>query len=152
MRAELCTRFQSKLTTLIPSTVITHSDFNTLARTPTKYIDRPIPTISLRDFDNRVDAITKELVDAAENAGFFCVVDHGISRESVDRIFDQSARFFSQKDDIKAQVPYSKQHNAGWEQNSQIRPSTGVADRKESYQLQFGDGMNGESQAELNKK
>lgn len=137
---------------MISSTVITQSDLNSLARKPTKYIDRPIPTVSLRDFDSRVDAITKELVDAAENAGFFCVVDHGISRESVDRMFIQSARFFGQDDAVKAQVPYSKQHNAGWEQNSQIRPSTGVADRKESYQLQFGDGMNGEPQTGLIRK
>lgn len=62
---------------------------------PTKYIDRPVPTISLRDFDSRVDEITKELVDAAENHGFFCIVDHGISRGSIDRIFDQSSRFFN---------------------------------------------------------
>lgn len=123
--------------------MISQSELNALARAPTKYVDRPVPTISLKDFDNRVDAITKELVDAAENVGFFCVVDHGISRERVDRMFDQSARFFNQETDIKAKVPYSLQHNAGWEQNSQVRPSTGVADRKESYQMQFGEGMNG---------
>jgi isopenicillin N synthase-like dioxygenase len=110
---------------------------------PTKYIDRSVPTISLANFDNRIDAITKDLVDAAENVGFFCVVDHGISRESVDQIFDQSTRFFSQDDSIKAQIPFSPQHNAGWEKNSQVRPSTGVADRKESYQMQFGKGMDG---------
>ena len=119
------------------------------AMTPTKYVERPIPTISLKKFDDRIDAITKELVDAAENVGFFCVVDHGISRESVDRIFDQSARFFGQDDDVKAQVPFSPQHNAGWEKNSQVRPSTGVADRKESYQTQFGEGMDGKHRSTL---
>ena len=113
---------------------------------PTKYVDRPVPTISLKDFDHRIGDITRELVDAAENVGFFCIVDHGISREAVDRIFDQSARFFGQDDNIKAQVPFSPQHNAGWEKNSQVRPSTGVADRKESYQMQFGEGMNGKLQ------
>lgn len=110
---------------------------------PTKYVDRTVPTISLADFDNRIDAITEELVDAAENAGFFCVVDHGVSRDSVDQIFDHSARFFNQEESIKAQVPFSPQYNAGWEKNSQVRPSTGVADRKESYQMQFGKGMDG---------
>lgn len=118
-------------------------DLKALAMAPTKYVERDVPTISLADFDNRIDAITKELVDAAENVGFFCVVDHGISRESVDRIFDQSARFFGQDENIKAQVPFSPQYNAGWEKNSQVRPSTGVADRKESYQMQFGKGMDG---------
>lgn len=59
----------------------------------TKYIDRPIPTISLHDFDNRIDAIMSELVDAAENHGFFTIIDLVSSRESVDGIFNQSARF-----------------------------------------------------------
>jgi len=110
---------------------------------PTKYIDRPVPIISLRDFDSRVDEITTQLVDAAENVGFFCIVDHGISRGTVDRIFDQSARFFNQTDKVKANVPFSPQYNAGWEKNAQIRPSTGAIDRKESYQMQFGAGMDG---------
>ncbi|CAN9329187.1 unnamed protein product [Alternaria sp. RS040] len=110
---------------------------------PTKYIDRPVPTISLRDFDSRMDVITQELLDAAENHGFFCIVDHGITRDAVDGIFDQSARFFNQPDPVKSQVPFSPQHNAGWEKNAQIRPSTGAVDRKESYQMQFGEGMNG---------
>lgn len=116
---------------------------NILAMAPTRYVDRPIPTISLHDFDARVDQITSELVDAAENVGFFCIVDHGISHKTVDNIFDQSARFFSQDDSTKAKVPFSPQHNAGWEKNAQIRPSTGAVDRKESYQMQFGAGMNG---------
>jgi isopenicillin N synthase-like dioxygenase len=111
--------------------------------TPTKYVNRPVPVISLRDFDSRIDDITKGLVDAAENHGFFCIVDHGISRGSVDDIFDQSARFFSQPETVKGRVPFSPQHNAGWEKNAQIRPSTGAVDRKESYQMQFGEGMNG---------
>ena len=121
----------------------TQQQLEALAMAPTKYIDRPVPTISLRDFDARIDEITKELVDAAENVGFFCIVDHGIPRSSVDNIFDQSARFFNQPDNVKAHVPFSPQHNAGWEKNSQIRPSTGAVDRKESYQMQFGEAMNG---------
>lgn len=111
---------------------------------PTKYTDRQVPTISLRDFDQRVDEITRELVDAAENHGFFCIVDHEISRSTIDDIFEQSSRFFGQPDDVKSRVPFSPQHNAGWEKNAQIRPSTGAVDRKESYQMQFGEGMNGE--------
>jgi isopenicillin N synthase-like dioxygenase len=119
-------------------------DLKALAMAPTKYVDRPVPTVSLHDFDSRVDEITLQLVDAAENVGFFCIVDHGISRSAVDRIFDQSARFFNQPDSLKANVPFSPQHNAGWEKNAQIRPSTGAVDRKESYQMQFGAGMDGQ--------
>jgi isopenicillin N synthase-like dioxygenase len=119
-------------------------DLKALAMAPTKYIDRPVPNISLRDFDSRIDDITSQLVVAAEHVGFFCIVDHGISRSTVDKIFDQSARFFGQDDSVKATVPFSPQHNAGWEKNAQIRPSTGAVDRKESYQMQFGAGMNGQ--------
>jgi isopenicillin N synthase-like dioxygenase len=110
---------------------------------PTKYLDRPVPTISLKDYEKRIDEITQELVTAAENVGFFCIVDHGIDRSTVDTMFDNSARFFSLPDNVKAQVPFDPRRNAGWEKNSQIRPSTGAADRKESYQMQFGAGMQG---------
>lgn len=114
----------------------------------TKYIDRSIPTISLANYQERIDEITAELVAAAENEGFFCVVDHGISAEEIDAIFAQSARFFSLPDDTKAAVPFSSAHNAGWEKNAQVRPSTGAADKKESYQMQFGRNMEGKWLAE----
>lgn len=119
-------------------------ELQALAMAPTKYIGRAIPEISLRDFDSRIDQITAELLDAAENVGFFCIVDHGISKDAVDGIFNQSARFFGLPDEVKARVPFSPQHNAGWEKNAQVRPSTGAVDRKESYQMQFGDGMEGQ--------
>lgn len=109
----------------------------------TKYLDRAIPSISLRDFDSRIEEITTQLVSAAENEGFFCIVDHGISREQIDTMFDTSASFFNLDEDLKATIPFSPFHNAGWEKNAQIRPSTGAADRKESYQLQFGENMEG---------
>ena len=63
--------------------------------TPTKYVDRAIPEISLREFSSRIDEITAELVEAAENVGFFSIVDHGISKDEVNSIFEQSARFFN---------------------------------------------------------
>lgn len=110
---------------------------------PTKYSQRSVPTISLRDFDTRIDEVTQQLVDAAEHEGFFTIVDHGISPAEIDDIFADSARFFSLDDSIKAKVPFSSKHNAGWERNSQIRPSTGAADCKESYQMQFGANMDG---------
>jgi isopenicillin N synthase-like dioxygenase len=110
---------------------------------PTKYVNRPVPTISLRDFESRITEITEELVHASENVGFFCIVDHGISRETVDTMFENSRAFFALDDSIKAKVPFSPTNNAGWEKNAQIRPSTGAVDRKESYQMQFGAGMNG---------
>ena len=68
----------------------------------TKYLDREIPTISLANFDQRIDSITSELVHAAENVGFFCVVDHGISPAEIDKMFDNSAAFFALDDSVKA--------------------------------------------------
>ncbi|KZZ98853.1 oxidoreductase domain containing protein [Moelleriella libera RCEF 2490] len=109
----------------------------------TKYIDRPIPSISLADFDARIDDITEELVTAAEHVGFFCITDHGLAREEVDRMFAASAAFFDLADEVKSTVPFSAVHNAGWEKNAQVRPSTGAVDRKESYQMQFGESMQG---------
>ena len=44
----------------------------------TKYLDREIPTISLANFDSRIDDITRELVEAAENVGFFCIVSYSV--------------------------------------------------------------------------
>lgn len=110
---------------------------------PTKYAEREIPTISLSDFDSRIEEITKQLINASENDGFFCVVDHGIAPQRVERMFADSARFFSLPDEVKTLVPFNPQNNAGYEKMAQIRPSTGAVDRKESYQMQFGTGMNG---------
>lgn len=109
----------------------------------TKYLNRPIPTVSLANFSSRIDEITTQLVQAAEHEGFFCVVDHGIPSSLVESMFSSSASFFNLPDQVKATVPFSPTHNAGWEKNSQVRPSTGAVDRKESYQLQFGTNMQG---------
>ncbi|KKY24983.1 putative leucoanthocyanidin dioxygenase [Phaeomoniella chlamydospora] len=109
---------------------------------PTKYVDRSIPRISLHDFENRIDEITKELVQAAETDGFFTIVNSGIKPEEVDEMFDNSARFFSLPEDVKSTVPFSHK-NVGWEKAKQIRPSTGKADQKESYQMQYGQNMEG---------
>ncbi|KIW68693.1 hypothetical protein PV04_04617 [Phialophora macrospora] len=114
-----------------------------MAPEKTKYVERSVPTISLANYESRIDEITSQLVSAAENVGFFSIVDHGITAEEIDNIFLQSERFFSLPEEVKAQVPFSSATNAGWEKNAQVRPSTGAADRKESYQMQFGKNMEG---------
>jgi len=108
----------------------------------TKYIDREIPKISLANYEQRIDEITAELVNAAENVGFFSITDHGITADEVESMFKVSESFFALPDDVKATVPWNP-NNVGWEKMSQIRPSTGAPDGKESYQLQFGDNMKG---------
>lgn len=67
-------------------------------------------------------------------------MDHGISEDDIDAMFDTSERFFNLPTEAKRSVPWSPQ-NVGYEFKSQIRPSTGAADQKESYQLQFGENM-----------
>lgn len=106
----------------------------------TKYTNRSIPRISLKDFDNRIDEITSQLIQAAETDGFFSITDTDISIPEIDAIFATSESFFALPDAVKSTVPFSSK-NVGWEKKGQIRPSTGVADQKESYQLQFGDHM-----------
>lgn len=106
----------------------------------TKYSNRSIPKISMADFPNRIDTITAQLVAAAETDGFFVLVDHEISPSEIESQFEASERFFSLPDATKATVPFSHL-NAGWEKNAQVRPSTGQPDKKESYQMQFGEHM-----------
>jgi isopenicillin N synthase-like dioxygenase len=79
----------------------------------TKYLNRSIPTISLHDYERRIDEITSGLVSATENVGFFCITDHGISRPEVDDIFNDSARFFALPDEVKSKAPFSPAKNAG---------------------------------------
>ncbi|KAK4901801.1 hypothetical protein LTR27_001573 [Elasticomyces elasticus] len=106
----------------------------------TQYVDRPIPQISLARFEDRIDQISQEIAAAAENVGFFSIIDHGISAEEIEQMFANSEAFFALPEEIKASVPWNPQ-NVGYEFKSQVRPSTGAADNKESYQLQFGENM-----------
>lgn len=109
----------------------------------TTYAKRTIPQISLRDFDNRLDLITTQLAEAAENVGFFSIVDHGITVPEIEKMFATSERFFTLDEETKRTVPWNPQ-NVGYEKMSQVRPSNGgEPDIKESYQLQFGENMKG---------
>ncbi|PHH92917.1 hypothetical protein CDD83_3407 [Cordyceps sp. RAO-2017] len=108
----------------------------------TTYVDRPIPQISLANFEERIDSITEQLCSAAEEVGFFAIVDHGVSEAEMDAMFAASEAFFRLPEAVKRTVPLSE-HNAGYECRSQVRPSTGAPDDKESYQLQFGHHMRG---------
>ena len=97
--------------------------------------DRTIPRISLADFEARREEITAELWTAATEIGFFQLVDHGIGAADVDRAFAESAKFFALPTETKQALPLRKADNAGWEYSSQVRPSVGVPDQKESFQI-----------------
>ncbi|KAK4046754.1 hypothetical protein OIV83_005859 [Microbotryomycetes sp. JL201] len=98
-----------------------------------------VPAISLRDFDNRRDEIRDQLIAAASDIGFFTLVDHPIPLEHVDAAFELSRRFFDLPLEVKQKTPFNGK-NMGFEYKSQIRPSTGYPDEKESMQLGFGLG------------
>ncbi|MGU3290907.1 isopenicillin N synthase family dioxygenase [Williamsia sp. M5A3_1d] len=101
----------------------------------TETTDREVRRISLADLDTRREAIADELWSAATDIGFFQVVDHGIDADTLDRVFAMSERFFALPTEVKASLPLRPGTNAGWEYSSQVRPSVGTPDQKESFQV-----------------
>lgn len=98
-------------------------------------VERDIPKIDLSDFSQRKQAVADELWTAATEIGFFQLINHGISETLIDEAFTASEHFFSLPQEVKAKYPLAPGTNAGWEYKSQVRPSTGTADQKESYQI-----------------
>jgi len=96
---------------------------------------REVPRIDLSDFEARKSEIADQLWQASTDIGFFQIVNHGIPQEQIDEAFAMTERFFALPHEIKAQYPLRKGTNAGWEYKSQVRPSTGTPDQKESYQI-----------------
>ncbi|RDI51899.1 isopenicillin N synthase family dioxygenase [Nocardia mexicana] len=97
--------------------------------------DREIRVIDLSDFDARRGEITDQLWTAATEIGFFQLSGHGIPQELIDGVFEHTAGFFALPESVKGRYPLVKANNAGWESLSQVRPSIGVPDQKESYQI-----------------
>jgi isopenicillin N synthase-like dioxygenase len=97
--------------------------------------DRTIPRIDLTDREARRDEITEQLWHAATEIGFFQLVGHPIPQAVVDEAFARTAQFFDLPRSTKAALPLDKPNNAGWEYSSQVRPSVGTPDQKESFQI-----------------
>ncbi|KAL4883128.1 hypothetical protein BJY04DRAFT_216427 [Aspergillus karnatakaensis] len=100
------------------------------------FVARCAEAIDLRDYESRREELTKQLVEAAETAGFLTLTNHGITVDEINAQFALSKAFFDLPIDVKAKIPHSLTTNNGWEYYSQIRPSTGVPDQKESFWLQ----------------
>ncbi|MEM1362412.1 MAG: 2-oxoglutarate and iron-dependent oxygenase domain-containing protein [Pseudomonadota bacterium] len=96
---------------------------------------RAIPMIDMSDFDARKPQIADALWDAATKVGLFQLTNHLLSQEEIDRAFAMTEAFFALSDAEKSQMPLLPGTNAGWEFKSQVRPSTGTPDQKESYQI-----------------
>ncbi|KAF3908602.1 hypothetical protein AA313_de0200080 [Arthrobotrys entomopaga] len=100
--------------------------------------NRQIPRISLHDWEGRKNEIQKEIMQAAENVGFFIIKDQDTpSKADIEEIFRTSEAFFQLPDEVKGKTPFIKEQNTGWEKRKQIRPSTNLPDQKESIQLQY---------------
>ena len=96
---------------------------------------REVRCIDISNFAQRKAQITEELWAAVTEVGFFQVRNHGIDLKHVQKAFDRTADFFALPDEVKAHHPLKKALNSGWESRAQVRPSTGTADQKESYQI-----------------
>ncbi len=94
-----------------------------------------IPLVDLSDFGQRREEIADQLWQAATEVGFFQLDGHGIAQAVIDSAFAASADFFGRDAEFKGQFPLKEGQNAGWEYQAQVRPSVGIADRKESYQI-----------------
>ena len=92
-----------------------------------------VPTV---DLHQPAEVCAREMWDAAHSIGFFSVVNHDIPQRLIDAAFEASAGFFSLPLEAKAAAsPFAAHLNSGHEYFSQIRPSTGTPDQKESLQI-----------------
>lgn len=97
-----------------------------------------VPTIDMSLPD---EMVAEQMWKAANEVGFFTVINHGISKQSIDYIFDASKAFFSQSvKEKERQSPFDRSLNSGYEYYSQVRPSTGTTDQKESIQITAREG------------
>ena len=64
------------------------------------------------------------------------MVGHGIPQDTIERSFGVAQQFFSLgQEEKEAASPFAQQLNSGYEFMTQVRPSTGTADQKESLQI-----------------
>lgn len=64
---------------------------------------------------HRREEITQQLVKAAETAGFFTLIDHGITIDEIETQFALSKAFFDLPQEVKAKIPHNLITNNGWE-------------------------------------
>jgi isopenicillin N synthase-like dioxygenase len=97
----------------------------------------PVIDLSIDNNNGRTEQdIVNQLWQAATQVGFFSVTGHGIPATLIDQAFEESQQFFAQPlADKTKQSPFDPSINCGFEYYAQVRPSTGVADQKESLQV-----------------
>mmetsp|Transcript_96 Transcript_96/g.141 ORF Transcript_96/g.141 Transcript_96/m.141 type:complete len:366 (-) Transcript_96:239-1336(-) len=96
-------------------------------------IDGEVPVI---DMSRPTSEIEEALFSAAQEVGFFSLINHGIDEKEIEAIFDTARHFFNENQTKKTILsPYEAKLNAGYEYMAQVRPSTGLPDVKESMQI-----------------
>jgi isopenicillin N synthase-like dioxygenase len=53
-----------------------------------------LPVIDLSNFEERKQEIVRDIENACKNVGFFYVVNHGIPKDVVQKMFQDSKDFF----------------------------------------------------------
>lgn len=82
------------------------------------------------------EELADKLWEAATQVGFFTLVGHGIDQSVIENAFETSFSFFNQSvEEKKNQSPMDMSINCGYEHFAQVRPSTGLADQKESINM-----------------
>lgn len=88
------------------------------------------------------EQIAEALWNAATTVGFFTITGHGIPKELIDSAFEASAIFFAlSQEEKEAQSPFARNLNSGYDYMTQVRPSTGTNDQKESLQITAREGI-----------
>jgi isopenicillin N synthase-like dioxygenase len=71
-------------------------------------VDRPLKTLSLKDYERRTPELVAQLLSIAEFDGFFALTDHGITEEEVTAMFAMSEKFFSLPSEVKGKYPFER--------------------------------------------
>eukprot|EP00421_Protoceratium_reticulatum_P006283 CAMPEP_0168364852 /NCGR_PEP_ID=MMETSP0228-20121227/4417_1 /TAXON_ID=133427 /ORGANISM="Protoceratium reticulatum, Strain CCCM 535 (=CCMP 1889)" /LENGTH=365 /DNA_ID=CAMNT_0008377617 /DNA_START=40 /DNA_END=1137 /DNA_ORIENTATION=+ len=103
------------------------------ARSSISAAEGGVPVIDMSQAD---EACSLAMWEAATSVGFFMVVNHGVDEALINQVFSASATFFAQEREAKeAQSPFAPERNSGFECMTQVVPSSGVPDQKESLQV-----------------
>lgn len=114
--------------------------------------DDEVPVIDLKsmygDFEERLK-VSKAIVKAAENTGFFYIKNHGIDRATIDAAFGQIKTFFDQPASEKGKVSkkLSKYYN-GWSPKgtTQVSP-TETPDYREGFSWRYDPKLDPEQKS-----
>jgi isopenicillin N synthase-like dioxygenase len=108
-----------------------------LQSAPTKLQRRIVPVIDLAGSD---EECAEQLWQACAEIGFFKLANHGIPEDDIEEMFllDQQVMALPQETK-ETRFPFSREEIRGYE-CSQIRPSTGTPDQKESLLIPARSG------------